>query len=102
MNKSPLSSELKVACEIYHYNVLNEPIWFDKLFEFLSSVMNKKKVSTSIDTLFDWGILRASYGETENGEKGRLLAISQETIPLIKELYEKYWKEERNLTTILK
>jgi hypothetical protein len=95
MNKSPLSSELKVACEIYHYNLLNEPIWFDKLSGSLSSAMNKKKVSTSIDTLFDWGIIKAEYGETVPGRSGRLLIVTNESEDLVRDLYKKYWKENR-------
>ena len=36
-----LSSDLKVACEIWHYNQLDEPIWIAKLVENLKGHMDK-------------------------------------------------------------
>lgn len=93
MNKNPLSVELKVACEIYRFNIENKPVWFGRLAESFHDRTNKNLISRSIDTLFDWGILKAKYDEVNNR---RLLLISKETIPLIKELYEKYWKERDN------
>jgi len=90
--KNPLSNEFKVAAEIYHCQVNHEVVWYGKLVERLAGVVSKNTISNAIETLFDWGIIKAEFGETETGRAGRLLMISNEAKPLIKELYEKYWK----------
>lgn len=93
--KNPLSSELKVAAEIFKLNEVNhEKVWLGKLAERLEGKVSKNTVSMALDTLFDWGIVKAEYGPTESGRAGRLLKISNETKPLIKDLYEKYWKDK--------
>jgi hypothetical protein len=92
MVKNPLSNELKVATEIFGCQKRGEKVWLGKLQKNLTGEISKNTVSAALDTLFDWGILKAEYGETENGRAGRLLMISNESTPLVKELYEKYWK----------
>jgi hypothetical protein len=89
--KNPLSQELMVACEIYSLGLRNEKVWLSKLQTNLSGKVGKTKIGTCINTLFDWGILKAEYGPTDSGRAGRLLFISDDSKPLIKELYEKYW-----------
>jgi len=81
-----------MAAEIYHCQVNHEVVWYGKLVERLAGVVSKNTISNAIETLFDWGIIKAEFGETETGRAGRLLMISNEARPLIKELYEKYWK----------
>jgi hypothetical protein len=93
--KSPLSNELKVATEIYHCEVNNELIWYHKLVSVLDGEISKNTVSKALDVLFDWGIVKSEYGETETGRAGKLLMITNECKPLIKDLYEKYWKDYR-------
>ncbi len=95
MVKNPLSNELKVAAEIYGCHERGEKVWLGKLQMNLAGEVSKNTVSAALDTLFDWAIIKAEYGETENGRAGRLLMISNESTPLIKELYEKYWKDHR-------
>jgi len=90
--KNPLSSGLKVACEIYRFNQNKQPIWFGKLVESLNGELSKNTISHSIDMLFDWGIIKGEYGPTTPGRASRLLSITNETKPVIKELYERYWK----------
>ena len=90
--KNPLSNELKVATEIFGCQERGEKVWLGKLQANLNGEISKNTVSAALDTLFDWGIIKAEYGETEKGRAGRLLMISNESTPLIKELYEKYWK----------
>jgi len=92
--KNPLSNELKVAAEIYRCTESGEVVWLGKLIKNLSGKISKNTISAAIDTLFDWGIIKAEYGETENGRAGRLLMISNEAKPTIKDLYEKYWKDQ--------
>jgi hypothetical protein len=92
MVKNPLSNELKVATEIFGCQERGEKVWLGKLQERLTGEISKNTISAALDTLFDWGIIKAEYGETEKGRAGRLLMISNESTPLIKELYEKYWK----------
>ncbi|MFA5407645.1 MAG: hypothetical protein WC343_02620 [Bacilli bacterium] len=91
--KNPLSNEFKVACEIYKSSENNEVIWYTKLVENLKGIISKNTISDALDTLFDWGIIKAEYGATERGRAGRLFMISNEAKPIIKDLYEKYWKD---------
>jgi hypothetical protein len=92
MVKNPLSNELKIAAEIFGCQERGEKVWLGKLQGSLNGEISKNTISAALDTLFDWGIIKAEYGETEKGRAGRLLMISNESTPLIKELYEKYWK----------
>ena len=97
--KNPLSNELKVAAEIYRCELQGQKVWLGKVVELLDGITNPNKkiskntISAAIDTLFDWGIIKAEYGATEKGRAGRLLMISNEAKPTIKDLYEKYWKD---------
>lgn len=92
---NPLSNELKVAAEIYRCSELNEKVWFGKLVDLLHGEVSKATISRSLNVLFDWGIIKAEYGESEKGRAARLLKVCNENEPLIKELYEKYWKKYR-------
>ncbi len=92
--KNPLSNDLKVACEIFYFNEeLKRPVWFGKLVESLKGEISKNTISNSIDSLFDWGVIKGEYGPTTPGRASRLLYISNEAKPVIKELFERYWKE---------
>ncbi len=91
--KNPLSKELKVACEIYKHQKNGSLVWTKKLVSSLKGKVAKKDVLTSIDALFDWSIIRAEYGKTEDGKEGRLLSISRESEAAIKEMYDHWWKE---------
>jgi len=92
--KNPLSNELKVAAEIYGCEIRGQKVWLGKLVDRLNGKISKNTISAAIDTLFDWGIIKAEYGATEKGRAGRLLMISNEAKPTIKDLYEKYWKNQ--------
>lgn len=94
--KNPLSNELKVATEIFGCQERREKVWLGKLQQNLAGEVSKNTVSAALDTLFDWGIIKAEYGETEKGRAGRLLMISNESVPMIKELYVKYWKDRKS------
>ena len=91
--KNPLSNELKVAAEIYGCELQGEKVWLGKLVDRLKGKISKNTISAAIDTLFDWGIIKAEYGATEKGS-GRLLMISNEAKPTIKDLYKRYWKDQ--------
>ena len=90
--KEILSKEFKVACEIYRFNEKNEKIWFTKLKNSLSGEMVQSTLMNALRTLFDWGIVKAEYGETEKGRAGRLLYVAGESRQIIKDVYEEYWK----------
>lgn len=100
---STLSPELKVACEIWHYNQLNEPIWFTKLVLSLEKHMDKKAVSHALDTLCDWMIIYGEYGETENGRASYLWYVDTHDGGdfRIRDLYEKCWKVEREKGVVI-
>lgn len=93
--KSPLSNDFKVAAEIYHCQINGQLVWYTKLVSLLEGEISKNTVSKSLDTLFDWGIVKSEYGETENGRAGKLLMITNESEPIIRDLYNKYWKDIR-------
>ena len=93
--KNPLSNEFKVAAEIYAFGESGELIWYTKLVKSLSGKLSKNTIAKALDTLFDWGIVKAEYGETETGRAGRLLMISNEAKSIVKDLYLEYWKEFR-------
>lgn len=91
--KNPLSKEFKVAAEIYACNENGELVWYTKLVQRLSGKLSKNTIARALDTLFDWGIVKAEYGETETGRAGKLLMISNEAKPIVQELYLRYWKD---------
>lgn len=91
--KDILSNDFKVAAEIYRCNESGEKVWFNKLVDLLEGKMVKSTVMNSLDTLSDWGIVTAQFGETDTGRAGRLLFISGESKETIKQIYEKFWKD---------
>jgi predicted transcriptional regulator len=91
-----LSADFKVAAEIYEYNyVKKEKVWFNKLVKSLGAKggPSKATIAKSLNALFDWGIIKGEYGETEKGNAGRLLFVTNENKGLIRDIYEKYWKQ---------
>lgn len=92
MTASQLSSELKVACQIYQFNLQKEPVWFGKLVDSLKDVMPKNMVSAAVDTLTDWMIVEGHYGATEKGRAGYLFQVSDSHCHRIRALYEEHWK----------
>jgi hypothetical protein len=92
--KSPLSKEFVVAVAIYEMTkVHHENVWYNKLVEGLEDKVSKNTVTKSLNTLLDWGIIKIEFGETDKGRAGKLLTISNESTPIIRELYQKYWKK---------
>lgn len=89
--RSPLSNDLKIACAIYTCKLKGEVVWYNKLVDLLNGQVSPSTISKSLHNLFDWGIVKAEYGETETGRAGRLLFISNESEPTIKDLCNKYW-----------
>jgi len=92
-----LSTDMKVAAEIYKFNEMpKQRIWFTKLVKSLEpKKISKTTIARSLDKLFDWGIVKAEYGETETGRAGRLLYITNETKDTIKAVYEEFWKDAK-------
>jgi hypothetical protein len=95
MFKSKLSNDFKIACEIYHHNINNEPIWISKLVEIFDGRLTKLEVWKSTDVLVDWMIAYYEAGSFGDGRAGFLWFIDEHTKPMIKELYENYWRNER-------
>lgn len=90
-----LSKEFKIACEIHRLNKKGEKVWFTKLRDSLKDKMSPSTLMNGLRTLFDWGIVKAEYGQTDTGRAGRLLFISGESKHIIEEIYEEYWKPSR-------
>lgn len=87
-----LSKEFKVACAILDFNKKGEKIWFTKLCDALEKVgIGKSTVMNALRTLFDWGIVKAEYGETDKGRPGRLLFVAGEAKQTIDKIWEEYW-----------
>lgn len=87
-----LGKEFKVACEISRFNDKNEKIWFTKLRDSLAGEITQSTLMNALRTLFDWGIVKAEYGETEKGRAGRLLYVAGESRQIIRQVCEEYWK----------
>jgi predicted transcriptional regulator len=87
-----LSKEFKVACAILVFNKKNEKVWFTKLRSSLEGEMGQTPIMNGLRTLFDWGIVKAEYGETEKGRPGRLLYVAGESKQTIEKVCEEYWK----------
>jgi len=86
-----LSNEFKVAAQIYECNNKDENVWFTKLVGLLEGEMSSSTVMKSLRTLFDFGIVKAQYGETDKGRAGRLLFIAGESKDTIRQIYEEFW-----------
>ena len=89
--KSPLSIELKIACEIYRCNKKDIECTSAYLIDkFKLYNIDRDRVDTAIDTLFDWSMLKCEWCNER-----RTYFIPREEISLIKSLYKRHWKEER-------
>ena len=92
-NNSPLSLEFKIACEIYRCKkkgklaTSNEIANVFNLFGYDDEVIER-----AIDTLFDWSLLTCGYDKLT---KLTSYMIEGSAIPTFKDLYKRYWKEER-------
>ncbi|MDD3019815.1 MAG: hypothetical protein PHX61_02390 [Alphaproteobacteria bacterium] len=91
--KTPLSPELIVACCIYDLQLKNEKIWLLKIQQNLAGIVGGNRIRSAIDTLFDWGIIKAEYGETDKKRAGRLYRIQEDAVPMIAELHNKYYAD---------
>lgn len=91
--KTPLSQELIVACCIYDLQSKNEKIWLLKIQGNLSGIVGKAKVRSAIDTLLDWSLIKAEYGETDKKRAGRLYRIPEEAVSMIAELHKRYYAD---------
>lgn len=93
--KSPLSNELKVACEILAIESKGETVWYSKLQRNLAGELSGNTIRIAIDTLFDYNLITAEYGPTDSKRAGRLLHVAPEAKALIRELHDKYWKNRK-------
>ena len=93
--KNPLSNEFKVAAEIYACKENGELIWYTKLVRGLSGKLSKNTIAHALDTLFDRGIVKTEYGETETSRAGKLPMISNEAEPIVRDPYLNFWKDHR-------
>lgn len=90
--KSPLSNELKVACEILAIESKGDAVWYAKLQRNLVGELSGNTIRAAIDTLFEWNLITAEYGPTDSKRAGRLLHVASDQKALIQELYDRYWK----------
>lgn len=98
MHKSCLSLPLKIACEIYWCNKKDISCTTQLLIDAFSLYhIDKKLVVESIDTLFDWSMLKCEWcNDTRTYFIPKDIAKAT-----IKSLYKKYWKEERKNISII-
>lgn len=90
--KCPLSNEFKVACEIYQAEIEGESIGMLKLIDRLKGKLEEDQIIKAVETLFDWGMIRAEYDPTGAGKSRRLFMIDTWHRERIGELYEHYWR----------
>ena len=91
--KNPLSNEFKVAAEIYACKENGELIWYTKLVRGLSDKLSKNTTAHALDTLFDRGIVKTEYGETETDRAGKLPLISNEVELIVRDPHLNFWKD---------
>lgn len=91
--KNVLSSDLIVACEIYHINMKGEKAWFNKLVDLLQGNVSRATISKAIEALNDWGIIFCEYGETTPGRAAKIFTIDKSMYSTIVRLYDQFWKE---------
>ena len=89
----PLSAELKVACEIYKYNLRGEPVWYSKLVKSLDSKKLDRDIDDTIAALFGWGMICNNRVETDDGKAERAFTISRDIEPIVSDLYNAWWKK---------
>jgi len=91
-----LSEDLKLACEIYHYNfILNKPISVSTMVSSLAWVMTKSEVWHSLCALEDYSVVYREAGDLGNGRAGFAYHIQEFQITRTRELYEEHWKNYR-------
>ena len=59
----------------------------------LSGRVGQAKVRSAIDTLLDWSLIKAEYGETDKKRAGRLYRIPEEAVSMIAELHKRYYAD---------
>jgi len=95
--KSPLSVELKIACEIYRCNkkdITCTTPYLIKKFELYG--IDIKRTQAAIDTLFDWSMLKCEWCN-----ENRTYFIPSGVKSTIKSMYKRYWKEERKYYNVI-
>lgn len=87
-----LSRELLVAREIYKATVVEKrhPVYFNQLVERMKErrLASRATVSFALDMLFDQGIVRADWTQTEDGKHVRGLKIAGEAEKFVKAIYD--------------
>jgi DNA-binding HxlR family transcriptional regulator len=93
--KNPLSNEFKVACEIYCYEIHGKKVWFSEMVLKLNGKLSQNAIEHALKVLVDWGIVKAEVGSGRKDRVCKYLYIESSCKPLIKQLYEMYWKNHR-------
>ena len=90
-----LTNEYRIACEIYHQNICENQIWFNKLVDIFGDVMEVDVISNIIDELFESKILESSFSKHEDQYKGVVFYIASEFVDDICKYYNEFWKDVR-------
>lgn len=98
----PLPPEFQIGCEIYWCNKHDIKCTTQRLLDtFITKhKYTKEKVIKTIDTLFDWSILKCDY---DKESKERLYELrDDQTIKQFKNMYKHYWKHQRKISEKIK
>lgn len=87
-----LSKELLVAVEIYRFQMAHRRgITFRKLSKNLEEqgLMDRSEVSTTLDILFDQGMIRSEWSDRDADEQSTQLTVAGEALGFIKNVSER-------------
>lgn len=89
IRKSPLSSELKIACEIYRLSIINKRSPTLKELEEIFNKLFSDEITLEryLNNLLDWDFILLSVIN-----KDTEICINSYNLNLIRELYFKYWR----------
>ena len=98
-----MSKDLQLACEIYHFELIGHPASFSTLVQSLTWTMTKMDVSHALDTCMDWMLAyreSGDLGELMPGRAGFVWLADEDAKYKLKPLYERYWKDSRQVYTL--
>jgi len=83
-----LDNYLKIAVQIYKYNMTKIPATFTRLVDYFEGLIERNEISSSLDVLGDRGIITSGYGEVEKERAGRIYWIDSDNVHRVRQIYE--------------
>ncbi len=78
-----------VALKILEFQEKGEPIWLSKLTEELKDKLTKTDIERALGSLYNWFIVKSSYGEYEPGKAGLMFTVCGDAIGVVQEIRDR-------------